>query len=90
MRRSSDVTQLQPSESRAQTAWADVKRKFRPRSSMPNLHRRLSSSRASEMEEPAQQRQLADEEEGRFCDSLLNLMQRTGRFDYLDYTKSRN
>ena len=55
---------------------------------MPDLKRWLSYSRASESSSQREQRRPEDEEQSLFCDSLLALMQRTGRFDYLDYRKS--
>lgn len=54
---------------------------------MPDLKRWLSSPRASESNSQGEERHPKDEEESLFCESLLGLMQRTGRFDYLDYSK---
>lgn len=54
---------------------------------MPDLKRWLSSSRASESNGQGGERHPEDEEQSLFCESLLGLMQRTGRFEYLDYGK---
>ena len=54
---------------------------------MPDLKRWLSSPRASETNSQGEERHPEDKENSRFCESLLGLMQRTGRFDYLDYNK---
>lgn len=95
-RRSSEVRDLNvptsPS-SKAQIAWNTVKSNFnfKSRSSMPNLRRWLSSTRTTESGSseasslPHAQRRLEDEKESVFCESVLGLMQQTGRFDYVDY-----
>lgn len=54
---------------------------------MPDLKRWLSSPRASESNSQGEERHPEDEEESLFCESLLGLMEQTGRFDYLDYSK---
>lgn len=54
---------------------------------MPDLKRWLSSPRASESNSQGEERHPEDEEGSLFCESLLGLMQQTGRFDYLDYSK---
>ena len=54
---------------------------------MPDLKRWLSYPRASEPDSRVDDRHSEDEEQSLFCESLLALMQRTGRFDYLDYSK---
>ena len=54
---------------------------------MPNLRRWFSSTRASDARNLEDQRRVADEQEGFFCESLLGLMERTGRFEYVDFTK---
>ena len=54
---------------------------------MPDLKRWLSYSRASESDSPREQIRPEDKEPSLFCESLLTLMQQTGRFDYLDYSK---
>lgn len=55
---------------------------------MPDLKRWLSSPRASESNgQGVEEGHPEDEEQSLFCESLLGLMQRTGRFDYLDYRK---
>lgn len=78
-----------PTSSRAkvQTTWQSVKTNFKAKTSMPDLKRWLSSPRASESNSQGEERHPKDEEESLFCESLLGLMQRTGRFDYLDYSK---
>ena len=53
---------------------------------MPVLRRWLPHRRASESDGPNQRK---DEEQSLFCESLLTLMQRSGRFDYLDYSKDK-
>ncbi len=72
--------------SKVQTAWQSVKTNFKAKTSMPDLKRWLSSPRASESNSQ-EDRHPEDEEQSLFCESLLGLMQRTGRFDYLDYSK---
>lgn len=57
---------------------------------MPDLKRWLPSPRASESNNQGEDRRPEDEEQSHFCESLLGLMQRTGRFDYLDYGKDRS
>ena len=54
---------------------------------MPDLKRWLSSPRTSESDSQREERHPEDEEQSVFCESLFALMQRTGRFDYLDYSK---
>jgi len=56
---------------------------------MPEMRRWFSSSRASESNEPIQREatRSGDEEDGLFCESLLGLMQRNERFDYLGLLK---
>ena len=54
---------------------------------MPDLKRWLSSPRTSESDSQREERRPEDEEQSLFCESLFALMQRTGRFDYLDYSK---
>lgn len=54
---------------------------------MPDLKRWLSSPRASESNSQGEGRHPEDEEQSLFCEYLLGLMQRIGRFDYLDYGK---
>ena len=56
---------------------------------MPDLKCWLSSSPASEsnsQERKGEDRHPEDEKQSHFCESLLGLMQRTGRFDYLDHS----
>ena len=53
---------------------------------MPDLKRWLSSPRTSESDSQREERHPEDEEQSLFCESLFGLMQRTGRFDYLDYS----
>ena len=52
---------------------------------MPDLKRWLSYPRASESNGQREERNPEDGEQNLFCESLLGLMKRTGRFDYLDY-----
>ena len=54
---------------------------------MPDLKRLLSSPRASESNGQREERHPEDGQHSLFCESLLGLMQRSGRFDYLDYNK---
>lgn len=54
---------------------------------MPDLKRWLSSPRASESNSQGKGRHPEDEEQSLFCESLLGLMQRTGRFDDLEHSK---
>ena len=54
---------------------------------MPSLRRWLSTSRGVDNRTLEEQRGLEDERQSAFCDSLLELMEHTGRFDYLDYSK---
>jgi hypothetical protein len=99
-RRSSEVNESTspPSpSSKAQAAWNTVKSNlnFKARSSMPNMRRWLSLSRATESGSsdagslPDAQRQSEDRKESFFCESMLGLMQQTGRFDYIDFNPER-
>lgn len=60
---------------------------FKAKTSMPELKRWFLYPRASESISQGEERRPEDEEASLFCESLLGLMQRTGRFDYLDYSK---
>lgn len=71
-----------------QTTWQSVKTNFKAKTSMPDLKRWLSFPRSSESNSQAEERHPDDAEQSLFCESLLELMQRTGRFEYLDYSKS--
>ena len=75
------------SSPKVQTAWQSVKTNFKAKRSMPDLKRWLSSPRASESNSQGKGRHPEDEEQSLFCESLLGLMQRTGRFDDLEYSK---
>ena len=75
------------SNTKTESAWNTVKRSFKARSSLPNLRRWLSSTRASDPPNLEEHGRQTDKQEGSFCDSLLGLMERTGRFDYIDYRK---
>lgn len=89
-RRSSEGTEATlPSsvDSKVQAAWSTVKHNFKARSSMPDLRRWWPSNRAPESNTQGEQRRPEDEEDSLFCDSLLGLMQQTGRFDYIDFSK---
>ena len=58
---------------------------------MPDMKRWLSTPRASDSNGQAEeQRHPGDEEQSLFCEALLGLMQRTGRFEYLDYDETRS
>ena len=54
---------------------------------MPDLKRWLSYPRASDSNSQGEESHPEDAEQSLFCESLLGLMQRTGKFDYLDYNK---
>ena len=73
--------------SKVQTSWQSVVTNLKAKRSMPDLKRWLSLPRASESNSQAEERHPEDEEQSRFCESLLGLMRRTGRFEYLDYSK---
>ena len=70
-----------------QTAWKSVRSNFKVKKSTPDLKRWWSYPRASESNSQREERHPEDAERSLFCESLLGLMQRTGRFDYLDYDK---
>ena len=74
---------------KVQTAWKSVKSNFKARTSisMPDLKRWLPYPRASESDSTREDIRSEDKEPSLFCESLLTLMQQTGRFDYLDYSK---
>lgn len=57
---------------------------------MPELKRWLPYPRASESVSQREEGRPEEEEPSLFCESLLGLMQRTGRFDYLDYSKDKD
>ncbi|CAF9913172.1 hypothetical protein IMSHALPRED_000934 [Imshaugia aleurites] len=85
--RSSEATESSTPNSstvKVQTAWQTVKTNFK---SMPDLRRWLPSPRASESNNQVKEHHPEDEGQSLFCESLLGLMQRTGKFDYLDYSK---
>lgn len=73
--------------------WKTVKTTLKGKSSMPSEMRRwLSSSRTSEFNEVAQAvwkeaPRPEDEENSLFCESIIDLMQRSERFDYLGFVK---
>ena len=79
-------TTLWPS-SKVQSAWKSVRTNFKAKRSIPDLKRWLSYPQASKSNSPEKEGHPEDEEHSRFCDSLLALMQRTGRYDYLDFNK---
>ena len=90
----SESTSTCSPNSKVQTAWNTVKTDFKDRSSAPDLRRWMSFTRTSEPEPPEDltatpERQSQDESDSLFCDSLLGLMERTHRFDYLDFTTDR-
>ena len=88
----SESTPPNSPNSKVQTAWNTVKTNFKDRSSVPDLRRWMSFTRTSEPE-PLEDLTATlgcrseDERESLFCDSLLGLMERTHRFDYLDFTR---
>ena len=88
----SEITSPNSPNSKVQTAWNTVKTNFKDRSSAPDLRRWMSFTRTSEPE-PLEDltatlgRRSEDERNSLFCDSLLGLMERTHRFDYLDFTR---
>ena len=90
---SGDFSPNSPSP-KVRRAWNSVRSNLKTRTSisMPDLKRWLSLSRTSESDSPPEEYEYrpGDKEPGFFCDSLLSLMQQTGRFDHLDYTKDTN
>ena len=74
-------------DSRIQSAWDTVKSNLSRRPSFTKAWRRWSRSSISETPTDNRRRKSQDDENGLFCDALLGLMHRTGRFDYLDYPK---
>ena len=89
--RSSEATKstipISPSK-KAQAAWNTVKTRLGGKSA-PDLPRWWSYSRASEPNQPTVkgEQQPEDEENSHFCESLLGLMERSSRFDYLELAK---
>ena len=89
--RSSEVTKSTVPISlskKAQAAWNTVKTRLRGKSA-PDPPRWWSHSRASEPDEPTVKgvQQPEDKENSHFCESLLGLMERSSRFDYLELAK---
>ena len=90
-RRSSEASEG-TSPTRIQRGWNNVKTNFKSKSSLPELRRWWSSSRVSAPNEgssPPEERWPQDEKESQFCESLLGLMQRTGRFDYIQFPEEK-
>ncbi len=88
----SEITFSTSPNSKVQTAWNTVKTNFKDRSSAPDLRRWMSFTRTSEPGPPEDLKATVgprpeDERNSLFCDSLLGLMERTRRFDYLDFTR---
>ena len=88
----SEITSSASPNTKVQTAWNTVKTNFKGRSSAPDLRRWMSFTRTSEPEPPEDvtatlECQSQDERDSLFCDSLLGLMERTHRFEYLDFTR---
>lgn len=79
---SSEAVESTPPSSPVKDAWKTVKTSFKGKSSMPELRRWWSTSRASES-----MRYPQDQVESLFCESLLGLMRRSERFRYLGLTK---
>ena len=88
----SEITSPNSPNSKFQTAWKTVKTNFKDRSSVPDLRRWMSFTRTSEPEPPEDHTatlpyRSEDERDSLFCDSLLGLMERTHRFDYLNFSR---
>ncbi|MCJ1465701.1 hypothetical protein MMC07_004320 [Pseudocyphellaria aurata] len=85
-RRASEAVPFARTRTRSQSAWNSVKIKVMQQSSMPDLWQKLStrlSSDGARQVGPQEGRWPNDAEESLFCDSLLGVMRRCGRFDYL-------
>jgi len=80
-----------PTESKVLAAWASMKSTLRRKPSMPNPWKKSQETLEGPSSSEAQKnpRRQADEKDGLFCDALLGLMQRTGRFDYLDFKEDK-
>ncbi|KAL9104665.1 MAG: hypothetical protein Q9163_000408 [Psora crenata] len=76
--------------SKSPSAWDAVKTNLPRRPSLKRVWRRWSRSSVTESKEEEQTRKSHDDYHGLFCDALLDLMQRTGRFEYLDYSKDHS
>lgn len=85
--RSTDIISF--ARSKSQSAWSSVKIQLMKKTSMPELWRKWSPRWPSEAPDPQaalgpeEVRWPNDAEESLFCESLLGVMQRCGRFDYL-------
>ena len=91
-RRPSEATTKESSDSKVQTAWKAVKHNIKARSSMPNMKRWLVSSQGYQDTQAGRSDRdcpRTDEQESRFCNALLGLMERTGRYDYIDFAAIR-
>ena len=55
---------------------------------MPDLKRWLSNTQSNS--QGGEEHREDEKQQSLFCESLLALMQRTGRFDYMDYSKDFN
>lgn len=87
-RRPSDLSTKESSDSKTQTAWKTIKHNIKARSSMPNIKRWFTSSQGyqdTQAGKAGRDCPRTDEQEGIFCTSLLGLMERTGRYDYIDF-----
>ena len=75
-------------DSKIQAAWDTVKTNFSRRPSLTKAWRRWSRSSVTDQSQSEDlARKSQDKEDGLFCDALLGLMQRTGRYDYFDYSR---
>ncbi|KAL2042240.1 hypothetical protein N7G274_004728 [Stereocaulon virgatum] len=74
--------------SKAHAAWKTFTSRLKGKSA-PDLRRWSSYSRASEPDKASvrDEQRPEDEENSHFCESLLGLMKRSSRFDYLAITK---
>ncbi|KAL9126256.1 MAG: hypothetical protein Q9217_004669 [Psora testacea] len=72
-------------DSKIQSAWDTVKNNLSRRPSFTKAWRRWSRSSNDELPAEDHTRKSQDEENSLFCDALLGLMRRTGRYDYTGY-----
>ncbi|MCJ1430639.1 hypothetical protein MMC29_008557 [Sticta canariensis] len=85
--RSSEIVSF--ARTKSQSAWSSVKVKLMKQTSTPELWRKWSPRRLSEVCGPEaavrarEARWPDDAEQSLFCESLLGVMKRCGRFDYI-------
>lgn len=85
--RSSEIVSF--ARTKSQSAWSSVKVKLMKQTSTPELWRKWSPRRLSEATAPEaavrarEARWPNDAEQSLFCESLLGVMKRCGRFDYI-------